>query len=156
MPAERQDMTWNVLTHEHHERSIDWFWTVGTITLAGIVAAVYFGNILFAVIILIGSGCIGFLAARGPREHMIKIGERGISIDGTLYRWSALHTFWVEHDTHNPRLFLTMNGILSSHVSLELDTMQQGQEVRAHLKRHVEEEEQGPHIGEQLAEVLGL
>jgi hypothetical protein len=29
-------------------------------------------------------------------------------------------------------------------------------QVREHLKRFVEEEEQGPHIGEYLAEIFGL
>jgi hypothetical protein len=149
-------MSWNVTTHEHRERSTDWYWGLGVLALAGAAAAIFFGNFLFAVIIAIGAGSIGFLAARGPREHMIHIDERGLSVDGTRYPFSAIHSFWVEHDHEYPHLFMTMRGALASHFSLTLDSQAQGDDVRDHLKRFVREEEQGPHIGEHVAALLGL
>ncbi len=149
-------MEWSVTTHEHRERSTDWYWGLGVIALAGGVAAVFFGNFLFAVIIAIGALSIGFLAARGPREHSVHIDDRGLSVDGTRYPYSAIHTFWVEHDSENPRLFMTMRGVLAPHFSLILDSAQQGADVREHLKTRVQEEEQGPHVGEHVAEIFGL
>ncbi len=151
-----QHMEWSTTTHEHYERSTDWYWGLGIIALVGSGAAIFFGNFLFAVIILIGTFSVGFLAARGPREHTMRIDDRGISVDGTRYPYSAVHSFFVEHDMENPRLFMTMRGALSPHFSLVLDSAQQGNDVRAHLKQHIEEVEQGPHAGEHLARILGL
>lgn len=149
-------MSWSVTTHEHRERSTDWYWTLGVVALAGVGASIFFGNFLFAVIIALGAFSIGFLAVRGPREHLVRIDDRGISIDGTRYPFSAVHSYWVEHDVEDPRLFMTMRGILSPHFSLVLDNQAQGDLVRDHLKQHVNEEEQGPHAGEHLAQIFGL
>ena len=149
-------MSWTVISHEHHERSADWYWTLGVGALAVIVISIFFGNLLFAVVIALGSASIGFLAARGPREHTVYIDNRGLSIDGTRYPFSAIHSFWVEHEAEDPRLFMTMRGVLAPHFSLELDDQSQAEVVRTHLKQHVAEEEQGPHVGEHLAQIFGL
>lgn len=149
-------MVWTVTTHEHKERSVDWYWALGIIALAGAVISVFLNNVLFAIIIILGTGSIGYLAARGPRQHLVKIDERGLSVDGTRYPYSSIFTFWVEHDTNQPRLFLTLRGIMMTHFSLELDDETQGRAVREHLRQHAKEEEQGPHLGEHLAEIFGL
>ena len=156
MPGGTQHLEWSVVTHEHHERSTDWYWTLGVGALAACGISIFFGNFLFAVIIALGALSIGYLAARGPREHMVRIDDRGLSIDGTRFPFSAIHSYWVEHDTAYPRLFMTMRGVLSPHFSLTLDDQTQGEVVRAHLKQHVSEEEQGPHVGEHLAAIFGL
>ncbi len=49
-----------------------------------------------------------------------------------------------------------MHGVLTPHVSLWLDNEAQAASVREHLKTRVEEEEQGPHLGEHLTELFGL
>lgn len=156
MPADRDEMAWSVMTHEHRERSTDWYWGLGVLAIAGSAASIFFGNVLLAIIIALGAGSIGFLAARGPREHMIRIDARGLSIDGTRHPWSSISSFWVEHETDIPRLFFTMRAALIPYVSLTLDDRAQGESVRAHLRRYLEEVEQGPHIGEHLAEIFGL
>ncbi|MEK7612630.1 MAG: hypothetical protein AAB449_00575 [Patescibacteria group bacterium] len=155
MPEEKT-ITWEVHTHEHRERSSDWYWTLGTLGIVGAALAVWFNNGLLAIILLVGAGSIGFLASRGPREHMIRINTRGIIIDGTMYAYPTIHSFWVEEDADPPRLFLTTGGILMPHLALPLDSRAQGDEVRAHLRDYVKEEEQEPHMGEHLAEIFGL
>jgi hypothetical protein len=153
---ESQVISWNVGAGEPRERSNDWYWGLGVLAVASAVAAVFFGNGLLAVILLLGAGSIGFLAARGPREHAVKIDPRGISIDGTRYPFTSVHSFWVEHEADPPHLFLAMTGILAPHFSFPLEDEAHGQKVRALLVRFVEEEEQGPHVGDHLAEIFGL
>ncbi|TSC68705.1 MAG: Uncharacterized protein G01um101456_533 [Parcubacteria group bacterium Gr01-1014_56] len=156
MPEGKQEMVWSVTTHEHRARSVDWYWALGVVALLGAIASVFFGNGLLAIIIVLGAASIGYLAARGPREHTVKIDDRGVSVDGTRYPYSAIRSFWVEHEATEPHLFLSMRGVLTPHISLLLDDARQGEAVRAHLLKHIEEEEQGPHIGEHLAEIFGL
>ena len=149
-------MLWSVITHDVRERSTDWYWTLGIVALVGIGASIFFSNVLLAIIIALGAFSIGFLAARGPREHQIRLDNRGLAVDGTRYRWDSVHTFWVEHESDSPRLFLTMRGVLLPHLSIVLDSRQQGDDVRSHLRRFVMEEEQGPNLGEHLAALFRL
>jgi hypothetical protein len=154
--GDQNDMVWSVTTHEHRERSTDWYWALGLVAVAGAVASVFFGNTLLAIILLLGLGSIGFLAVRGPREHQVKIDHRGVTIDGTRHPFTSIHSFWVETDREPPHLFMTLGGVLTPHLSLALDDLSQARSVREHLLKHVTEEEQGPHVGEYLAEIFGL
>ncbi len=156
IPGEDKEFSWTVQTHEHRERSTDWYWTIGVIALVGAGVSIYFGNVLFAVIMLLGLGSIGFLAARGPREHGVRIDERGISIDGTRYPYASIQSFWIERGVAEPTLFISMNGVLSPHFSLPLANKDDAVKLHQHLIRFIQEEEQGPHFGEHVARLFGL
>ncbi|MBC7836419.1 hypothetical protein H7X87_01420 [Acetobacteraceae bacterium] len=156
MAQNDQEISWTVATHEHRERTTDWYWALGAIAFAAAGVSIFFGNVLLAAIIVIAVGSVGVLAARGPREHAVAIHKRGISIDGTLYPYASVHSFWIERDVEYPRLFLSTTGILAPHFTLPLPDHVPAQQVEKYLKQFVPEEEQGPHVGEHLAEMLGL
>jgi hypothetical protein len=152
-----------VHTHTHRERSNDWFWGLGVVALAGAALSIFFGNVLLAAIIGIGAASVGVLAARGPRAHVVRIDERGVSIDGTLYRFDALRSFWIDEeragfpdDKRGVHLYLTTNSMLAPHLSLPLESAAQASAVHSMLKHRLPEKEQGPHFGEHIAELLGL
>ncbi|HEY6019761.1 MAG TPA: hypothetical protein VIY48_07620, partial [Candidatus Paceibacterota bacterium] len=94
--AQGEGIAWIVHTHEHKERSTDWYWTLGLSAVVGIALSIYFNNPLLAGIILIAAGSIGTLAARGPRTHWVRVTTRGIVMDGTLYPWESVRSFYVE------------------------------------------------------------
>jgi len=156
---EGQVISWQVQTHEHRERSTDWYWGLGLGAAVCAAVSLFFGNVLFALILLLGLGSIGILAARGPREHWMRVDSRGVSMDGTMYRFSSIQSFWVHMpsaDDREPRLLLTTNGIFSPQLVIPLGNETRAQNVRSYLKRFATEEEQEPHIGEHLAELFGL
>lgn len=156
--AQQQDgISWIIHTHEHQERSVDWYWTLGGVALAGAVLSIIFSNLLLAAIIVIGAFSIGTLAARGPRTHWVRIDSRGVTMDGTLYRFDALHSFWVDELTpEDPLLLVSTRSILHPQLVVPLIERSRAGAVRSYLKRHVEEEEQHPHVGEQVARLIGL
>lgn len=156
MAPQDQELSWRVASHSIRERSNDWFWGLGAISIVGAIFSVLFGNALLAIIIVLGAFSIGYLALQKPREHTVTIGVRGIIIDGTRYPYSSVHSFWVEHSENDPRLFVSMNGILAPHFSLYLSDTVEADTVRRYLKKYVQELEQGPQIGEHLAEIFGL
>ncbi len=155
---EGQGISWNVLTHEHRERSADWYWGLGLGAAAAAGLSLFFGNILFAVVIAVGAGSIGVLAARGPREHSMRLDSRGLSVDGTLYRFSAIQSFWVQPETEarEARMLVTTSGMLSPQLVIPLGVGTRAQNVRAFMRRHAQEVEQDAHLGEHLAELFGL
>src|SRR6185312_13761817 len=93
--AAEQEILWHVLTHEHKEHTTDWYWALGLLTIVGVAASIYFGNLLLALILIIGAGSIMILKIRGPREHQVRVDARGLTLDGTVYPWKSLHSFWV-------------------------------------------------------------
>ena len=153
-----QSISWHVLTHEHRERSADWYWGMGLGAAAAAGVSLFFGNILFALIIAIGIGSIAILAARGPREHSVRLDSRGLSMDGTLYRFSTIRSFWIqpEDQEHEARMLVATSGIFSPQLVIPLGHMTRAQNVRAFMRRHAQEEEQDAHLGEHLAEIFGL
>ena len=160
---DRETITWSVTTHEHRDHSPDWYWTLGILTLVGIGASIYFMDLLLAIILSIGVASIFILSLRGPREHDVTVSAHGINLDGTLYRYPSIHSFWVsiEHpevEDLDPRarLFLSTKGYLHPRVMIPLNDVSHAEEVREYLLKYLEEREQGPHFAEHLAELLGV
>lgn len=155
MPPQEQGLSWQVTTHEHKERTPDWYWTLGLLILVGAGLSIFFGNILLAVILLLGGGSLGYLVARGPREHTVKLDQKGVVLDGTLYPYKNIHSFWVEEHSE-PRLLLTTSGVLHPQLVIPLLSSARAMSVRSYLRRFLQEEEQRAHLGEHLAEIFGL
>ena len=161
MPQQEETISWQVHSRREGERSTDWYWGLGLLALLGAGLSIFFGNILLAIILVVAAGSVGVLAARDPREHTARIDKRGVTIDGTLYPYPSLQSFWVDLDEEGAsggqrRLFVTTFGILSPHFTLQLTDRAHAETVRSYLKKFLKEEEQGPHFGEHLAEILDL
>ncbi len=147
----------------HRDRTNDWYWALGLSAVVAAGLSIWLGNLLFGILILLCAGSIGALAMRGPREHSVEINSRGISVDGTLYPYRSLKSFWVDYgdDVSLPagrqaRLYITTGGIITPHLVLPLDDQQHAQAVHAYLETRLNEVEQEPHIGEHIAHLLGL
>jgi hypothetical protein len=152
--AEDSGISWHVETHVHVERSNDWYWGLGLVALVSAGLALFFGNLLFALIIAIAAGSLVALLLRGPREHQVRIDPRGLSLDGTLYRWQNIDSFWVSETRR--QLLVTTQGVLHPQLVIPLNDPTRAQNVRQYMRRHAQEEEQEPHMGEHIAEMLGL
>lgn len=153
--TEDAGISWHVDSHEHTERSNDWYWGLALITLAAVGISIFLGNYLFAVILLLGAGSLGTVAMRGPREHEVRLSQRGLSLDGTLYRWSAVESFWVEQHA-DPHLLITTQGVLHPQLVIPLLDPNRARNVREYLRRIIKEEEQEPHLGHHVVRMLGL
>jgi hypothetical protein len=156
MPEEEQPISWEVLTHVHRDRTNDWYWALGLIAVVAAGLSIWLGNLLFGILILLCAGSIGALAMRGAREHSVEIDSRGISVDGTLYPYHSLKSFWVDGNPEYPRLYITTGGIIMPHLSLPLDDVHHARVVHAYLAPRLDEVEQEPHLGEHVAHMLGL
>ncbi len=163
---QQEEIVWHVLTHEHKDHSADWYWALGLLTVVGAAGSIFFGNLLLGIILLIGGISIGALNVRGPREHQVKMDARGVTLDGTMYQWKSIQTFWIHLpsgrqtvDTDNPRLYLNTHSLLMPRIVVPLDDSSHADQVRAMCLKHSEEapeEERRPFIVEHIAEIFGL
>jgi hypothetical protein len=162
-----EGIRWVVLTHEDRDRSADWYWAFGIAIVIGIGLSIYFANILLAIILALSAIAITILLVRGPREHEVHVHGRGVSVDGTLYPYQSLHSFWVaieelldeEVDAGwEPRaeLRLLTTGYVHPHLILPLENVPHAEEVRDYLVNYMNEEEQEPRLTEHVAALLGF
>ena len=88
-------ITWEAVDHIKIEKSNDWYWIVGIIGIGATILAIYFNNILFALLLLIGIFSIFIHTQMEPRMQKYEINRKGIAIGETLYPYSTLESFWV-------------------------------------------------------------
>lgn len=84
---------WKALEYEHKEHTIDWFWTVGLITIISFIVAIWTHNYLFGVFLLISGFCLILLSIQEPREISYSINNRGLTIGKNIYLWKNLKGF---------------------------------------------------------------
>jgi hypothetical protein len=89
-------ITWSAPEYTHKERSVDFFWTIGLITVIVFVLALWFHNYLFAVFILISGACLFLFTIRPPEEVIFTIESQGIHIGRDMYEWENIHGFTIK------------------------------------------------------------
>ena len=93
-------MEWDAHEYEHKERSPDWFWAVGIISVSATIAAVIFGNIILGILVLIGAFTLSLFASRPPHSLHVVVDEKGVTRGRVRYPYPTLQSFWI--DTEHP------------------------------------------------------
>lgn len=118
---ERESIKWRAPEFEHREKSADWYWILGIVTIVGALIAVIFSNILFAMFIIISGFIMGVYGSKNPDIIECEIDKRGIRINDNLYTFVSLHSFWIdETHKHHPVLLFTSKSTLSLQMSVLL------------------------------------
>ncbi|MEK7147997.1 MAG: hypothetical protein AAB758_01740, partial [Patescibacteria group bacterium] len=97
---------WDAHEYEHKERSSDWFWAVGIISISISIASIIFGNIIFAILILLSAFSLALFINRPPENVHVVITERGITKDKIHYPYSTLDSYWLDSDHPHPKILL--------------------------------------------------
>ncbi|MEK7163260.1 MAG: hypothetical protein AAB775_00930, partial [Patescibacteria group bacterium] len=147
---------WQAPEYSYKEKSLDWYWTVGIISTALVVTAVIFGNVLFGVVIAIGSFTLTMFASRRPDIVTIEVSDTGIAVDKTLYPYQTIESFFIDEDRrHDPRLVIKSKKVIVPLIAMPLAN-QNPDDLRSFLSTHLKEEtfEQG--IMQTLFDRLGF
>ena len=132
---------WEGKEYEFSEKTADWYWALGIVATAAVIASILFNNILLALVIATGAGAIGLQAAKHSRVHRFAIYEDGIAIDDNLYIYEdMLHFSVLEYldPAFPPALSVKTKHVLSPHLLIPIvghDPM----EVYAYVLQHVPE-----------------
>lgn len=141
----------------HRHKGADWYWTVGIIAVASAITAFIFGNILFAILIVIGALSLTMYASRPPAEHDVEISDAFITVGKYRFSYSNLESFWLDH-SENPRLLVRTNRIIMPHLIIPADSLTEDEknQIREFLKTKLPEEEQHEPLLEQVMEYIGF
>jgi hypothetical protein len=150
-----QPLTWTALEYEHYERSGDWFWSLGIVALGGAILAIIFGNILFALFIILGSVTLALHALRHPHEVVFEINERGIVIDTTLFPYQTLEAYAIHEHRHIPRLVIKSQKVIMPYLTVALEGVTPEQ-VRDAVGGNLPEHDLPQSVSERVMELLGF
>lgn len=110
-------LSWTTKEHVHLERSIDFYWVLGLITLTAAVLAFILRDGLFGALILIGGGMYGYISWVKPKDITVVITDKEIIIEDDIYNISKILAFRVTDLKGDKELLLKINRPYQSMVS---------------------------------------
>jgi len=152
-------ITWEALEHEHIEKKTDWYWAVGIVAVAGAILAIYFSNVLFAIVILIGAFASMLHGHSKPKVLVYEIGRKGIKVGEVLFPYSSLESFWVidEEDNSQDKIFLKSQKFLMPLIIMPFDSRElEADSIRDYLLDYLDEEELEEPLSQIIMERFGF
>lgn len=149
---------WDAEGYVFEEKSADWYWALGIVAVAAAVAAVLFGNIILAILIVAAAGTLALSTLKRPRMHRFRVTDAGVMIDETLYEYDRIISFSVlEYIDPNrpPALSLRTHYLLAPHLLIPIadyDPL----EVYEFFAEHMEEGRHEESLVERVIELLRL
>lgn len=117
-------LEWEGREHSYNPKSADWYWAVGIIALASIIAAILFGNYLLAIVVFVAAAAIALHGTKQPPIHRFKLVEHGLVIGGEFYPFDNMLSFAVLEDVEGelpPLLSIRNDSWLSPHLHIPLE-----------------------------------
>lgn len=149
------NISWKAPLHIYTEKSTDWYWIVGIVTVTLAVISVLLNNILFAVLIIVGMFTLTLYSTKRPSEVHIELLPNGIKIHDLVYLYTNLESFWIEEHELVPRILFKTTKKIAPHVTVLLEDANPD-EVRDELLFHLPEIKQSEPFLEKLLIYFGF
>lgn len=157
MPREPLCM-WEGTQYEFAEKSSDWYWALGIIAAAAIIASILFGNFLLALVILAASVAVALQAGKRSKVHHFALTDHGLQIDDRLYPFDTMMHFSVlEYPGTDLPLALSIKtrSLLAPHLLVPLSGVDPDA-VYEYISYHLEEGNHEASLIDRLVEMFQL
>jgi len=148
-------ISWDAPEHIHVEKTNDWYWAVGIITMTGAALAFIFGNVIFGILIIIGVFALVVHAARRPRIIRVEINDRGIVIDNLLYSFLTLESFWIDEKEQYPKIIVKSLKTFMPYITVHIEEVDP-EKVREILLKYIAETEHNEPLSQKILERFGF
>lgn len=156
MQRDVRSVYWEAPEHFHIEKTGDWYWIFGIFAIAGSISSIIFGNILFGIVIILGTTVMMLYAHHPPRIINFEISGRGIRVEDTLYPYSTLESFFIDEDhRHGPQLIVKSKKLLSQFLIIPIPE-ENSDEIETILASRLYEEHLEEPIAHKLLEIFGF
>jgi len=146
---------WSAREYEERHHGADWYWALGIIAVAGAATSLILGNVLFAIVIVIGSLVLALHAARPPEDIEFEINDSGITIGSRFYPFRTLESFWIPEEGA-ARLIVHSKRVFVPQIVIPLSDEVSEHDVHEALLAHLTEEEHEESLSERIAEWFGF
>ena len=146
---------WIAPEHLRVEKTQDWYWAVGIISVSLAIIALVMSNPLFAVLVIIAAVTLSMFASKKPDDIVVRLDPHGVTIGKFHFAHPDIETFWVETHHIVPVLIIKPKKLhaplQTAHIP-ELDPA----EIRSFLLVHLKEEELYEPMSQKIMEYLGF
>lgn len=114
---------WEGTEYAFEEKGADWYWSLGIIAIAGIVACIIFNNFLLALVVAAAATSLGLVAARAPRTHQFALTDTGLVVDQVLHPYEEmLHFSILEYADESlpPSISIKTKRLLAPHILIPI------------------------------------
>lgn len=153
---DNQKIAWEALEYEHRDKTPDWFWILGIVSLVLVISAVVYKNILFAALIIVGAFTMALYAVRKPRLIKFEINQNGVIIKNTLYPYKHLHSFCPREDHRGRKIIFQSKKSIMPHFSIPVPASVNFEEAKAILLKHLPEDDHPESLSEVIMDSLGF
>ena len=141
---------WSAPEYEFHEKNSEWYWALGIITAALVLAAVILHNFLFAVLVVLAGFSVGLYGTRRPRIILHEINSGGVSLGNRNFNYENIDHFWINYNPPAKKeLILESKKTFSTHTVILLGNADPEQ-IRRYLLQYLKEKK----IEESLVAVI--
>jgi len=134
-----EKLNWIAPEYIHTEKTSDWYWIVGIITVSMAVISIMLNNVIFAVLILVAMFTLTLYASRKPQNIKIELNQKGVVYGDIYYPYGDIKSFHVEDKDRYPRIIMQLNKKLSSYLII-LIRDSHSEDIRDFLGDFLEEE----------------
>jgi hypothetical protein len=149
------NISWQAPQYIYKEKTPDWYWIVGIVTISITLVAIILNNLIFGILIIISSFTLSLFASRKPEIVTMEINGVGINTSKTDHPYTTLDSFWVETRDRHPRIILKSKKTLSQYIVILIENADPEQ-IRHKLSEHLPEEEHVEPILEKLLIYFGF
>ncbi len=89
---------WSAPEYKHEEKSIDFIWAIGLISVIAFGIALWFSNYLFAIFIFISGCSLVFFSLRQPEDVNFSIETSGLTLGKNKYEWKNIKGFNIKKE----------------------------------------------------------
>lgn len=158
-PEARMPRSINWKAAEFHYLEKDYLWYVGVVFIGVLLLAyaVWQKSYFFSIFIIIATTLVVEFGKRRPRVLEYDLGEKGISIDGTLYaHYEDLKSFYIRKRLgFLDEIVFQKTSRINPFIHLPIDEVL-AKEARAHLLRYLPEAPHEETLVEIIAERIGF
>ena len=132
------NISWKAPEYMHTEKSADWYWITGivSLTLAGI--SILLGNLVFGILIIVGVFTLVLYSVRKPGVVHVEILPTAVRVNDTLYPYVNLESFWVEEKELAPRILFKTRKKVAPYVVILIGDAS-AHDIREELLLHLPE-----------------
>ena len=149
-------ISWKALEYKRKDKTADWYWAVGLMSLAIIVTSFIMHNVFFAILILISTVILISFSITAPRIVEISMNQKGIKVDKELYPFVSIESFWVDSvDEENPKILLKSKKKIMPLIVIPIEE-HHPLDIREFLLQYLKEEEINESLSQKIMEKLGF
>jgi len=148
-------LTWSAPEYHHTPKTREWYTAVFIITTTVAVLSVIFGNVIFAIFVLLSAFALCVHAAKPPEIITLELNSRGVLVKNILFPYKTLESFWVEMETDIPKILIKSKKLFMPYIILPIHE-EDAEDAREILLAYLKEEEHVEPLSQKLMEKLGF